>query len=449
MSIRLRLTIFWALILAGILVFAAAIAYQFFAGQRWGSLDGALLEEASDQAERMQRAGLPGAIEMARALSLEPDIEAHRRVRLVTANGVIADFGDTRIIPPTFDLNRTFNRIVTVAHHPFRFAVVPLKLNGQPAYLESGVDVRPIHDSLRQFRMTAYFIVPLLLVLCVASGYWLVGRALEPIATTSAALAAIGPKMLSSRLDPPAAHDEVARLTAEINALLERLERASIAERRFASDAAHELRTPLTVLRTGLEVALARERPAQESRAALSSALAEVIAMCRMADDLLMLARLDREVSLERTAVDLVAIATEVAATVEPLAQERKIAFATRLAPSAIVNGNPVHLRRVLVNLLDNALKFAPEGGAVRLDIERNGSSVTMRVADNGPGIPTADLPLIFERFYRSKSARVEGSGLGLSLSKEVVRIHGGNIAVANRPGGGCEATVTLPAAPT
>ena len=445
MSIRLRLAIYWTIILAGILIFSAVAAYQFFAGQRWGSVDAALLEEAEDHAHGMERVGPPIAIEIARKMSLERDISAHRRVRIVTASGVLADFGDQSIAIPQFDRGSGFSGIFAVPGRPARYAIMPLKINGQAGYLEDGVDVGAILLSLRQFRLTVYFIVPILLVLCVTGGYWLFGRALEPIATITAGLTAIQPDMLSSRLAPPPIKDEVAALTAAINGLLGRLERASIAERRFASDAAHELRTPLTVLRTGLEVSLARERSPEETRAALTGALAEVIAMSRMADDLLMLARLDRETAVERSNVDLGIIASEIATNVEPVAQERGISFTTNLEPGAIVNGNPLHLRRVVINLLDNALKFAPEGGAVEIGLERDNGAVRMRIADNGPGIPPDELPMVFERFYRSKSARAGGSGLGLSLCKEVVRMYGGDITVANRKGGGCEAIVTLP----
>jgi two-component system, OmpR family, sensor kinase len=447
MSIRLRLTIYWAFILAGILVFGAVVAYQFFAAQRWASLDAALFEEADDHARGVDRVGLPIALEIAKRMSLEGDIASRRRVRIVMPTQVLADFGDPGIAIPQLDPQRAFKGIYAVPGSTARYAIVPVVINGQHGYLEDGVGVSGVLESLRQFRMTIYFLIPLLLLLCVTGGYWLVGRALEPIGEISAGLAAIQPNMLSSRLKPPPIEDEVAALTAAINALLARLERASIAERRFASDAAHELRTPLAVLRTGLEVSLARERSIEDSRAALSNALAEVIAMCRIADDLLMLARLDRETDVERASIDLGGIASEIAASVEPVAQERHIAFTTDLEPGTIVSGNAVHLRRVVINLLDNALKFAPEGGAVELDLARNNGLVTLRIADNGPGVPPAELPLIFDRFYRSKTARAEGSGLGLSLCKEVVRMHGGEIRIANRQSGGCEAIVTLPAA--
>src|SRR5208282_2340926 len=142
--------------------------------------------------------------------------------------------------------------------------------------------------------------LPIVLLLCVGGGYLLAGRALRPIESVTAELDAIGPANLSSRLEVPPVADEVARLTAVINALLERLERASATERRFASDAAHELRTPLAVLRTGLEVALARDRTAEQNRAALAAAHREVLSLCKISDELLILSRLNGEVMVDR-----------------------------------------------------------------------------------------------------------------------------------------------------
>ncbi len=446
MSIRLRLTIYWTLILAAILLVACIAAYQLFVAQGWGRVDAALLEEADTSARQIAEGPSSRASEVVKELSDERDLGAHRHVRLVTEDGAIADFGDSRAEPSAPDASFQSRGIFPSSDGSFRFAVMPLRFNAHDAYLEDGVDVTPIRDATRQFLTSLLILVPIVFVLSVAGGYWLVGRALQPITELSEGLAAIQPKRLEARLPPPPIHDEVARLTEAINALLSRLERASIAERRFASDAAHELRTPLATLRTGLEVAIARPRSSEENLAALETALSEVIAMCKMADDLLMLARLDRETALNSTVVDLSEIAAEIAANIEPVAHERQLQFKVDLARVALVRGNPPDLRRVVINLLDNAFKFAPGGGEVGLSVTCNGNSVTMRVIDNGPGIPAADLPLVFERFYRSKSARAEGSGLGLSLCKEVVRHHNGQITIANLPRGGCEATVTLPA---
>jgi signal transduction histidine kinase len=446
MSIRLRLTVYWALIFAAILLVASIAAYQLFVGQSWGRVDAALLEEADTSARQIAEGRASRASEVVRELSDERDLGDHRSVRLITAAGAVAAFGDTRAEPLKLDPAFQSQGIFSSSDGSFHFAVMPLTFDGRGAYLEDGVDVTAIRNSTRQFLASLLIIAPIAFVMSVAGGYWLVGRAMEPITQLSEGLAAIQPKRLDARLEPPPVHDEVARLTEAINALLARLESASIAERRFASDAAHELRTPLATLRTGLEVATSRARSTEDNRAALETALSEVIAMCKMADDLLMLARLDRDTALNSTVFDLSEIAGEIAANIEPLAQERQLQFNVELTRGTLVRGNPSDLRRVMINLLDNAFKFAPaDGGTVDLRVARSGDSVTIRVTDNGPGIPAADLPLIFERFYRSKAVRAEGSGLGLSLCKEVVSRHNGQITVANLPRGGCDALVTLP----
>jgi two-component system OmpR family sensor kinase len=316
--------------------------------------------------------------------------------------------------------------------------------DGELAYLQSGVQARLVQESVDSLRDLLLLMVPIVLLLCVGGGYLLAGRALRPIESVTAELDAIGPANLGSRLTVPPVADEVARLTEVINALLERLERASATERRFASDAAHELRTPLAVLRTELEVALARERSAEENRAALGAAHREVLSLCRIADELLMLSRLNGEVMVDRQRLNLRALLSEIAATVGPLAQAREIKLSVSAPEDVFVNGNAAHLRRLVVNLLDNALKFTPAHGSIEVGLKSDSNRAIIRVADTGEGIHPAELPHIFDRFFRGAGSPGEGSGLGLSLCREIARAHGGEIAAANLPTGGCAFVVTL-----
>ncbi len=239
------------------------------------------------------------AIGILQRLSLETDIGPGRRVRIVTAHGEVGNYGDVHTIPPKFDTSLPTHPAI-VANDAFRFAVVPMMYNGELAYLQSGVQAGLVDEAVDSLRNLLILMVPIILLLCVGGGYLLAGRALRPIESVTAELEAIGPTNLSSRLTLPPVPDEVTRLTEEINSLLERLERASATERRFASDAAHELRTPLAVLRTGLEVALARERTPEQNRAALGAAHREALSLCRIADELLMLSRLNGEVMVDR-----------------------------------------------------------------------------------------------------------------------------------------------------
>ena len=197
-------------------------------------------------------------------------------MRIVTAHGEAGNFGDVHTVPPPFDPSLPTHPAI-VGNHISRFAVVPMLYNGDIAYLQSGVQAGLVEESVDGLRNLLLLMLPIVLMLCVGGGYLLAGRALRPIESVTAELDAIGPTNLSSRLTVPPVADEVARLTAEINSLLDRLERASATERRFASDAAHELRTPLAVLRTGLEVALARERTPEQNRAALGAAHREAL----------------------------------------------------------------------------------------------------------------------------------------------------------------------------
>ena len=312
MTIRLRLTIYWATVLAAILLVAAIAAIKLFERQQFSALDAALLEEAENAADQIQRGGTSSAIGILQRLSLETDIGPGRRVRIVTAHAEFGNAGDVHTIPPPFDPSLPTHPAI-VGNRLFRFAVVPMLYNGDIAYLQSGVQAGLVEESVSGLRNLLLLMLPIVLMLCVGGGYLLAGRALRPIESVTEELDAIGPTNLSSRLTVPPVADEVARLTAEINSLLDRLERASATERRFASDAAHELRTPLAVLRTGLEVALARDRTPAENRAALGAAHREALSLCRIADELLMLSRLNGEVMVDRHKLNLRALLSEIA----------------------------------------------------------------------------------------------------------------------------------------
>jgi len=449
MSIRLRLTIYWALILGAILTISAYAALRLFAHEQWRPMDAALLEEADTSADQLRGADVAQARQTIQRLSLEHDVGPHRRVRLVTARGVIADFGDARAIPPPPLFDGEFRGLVMSSNRAFRFAIIPLSFQGEPAVLQDGVDVTPVRDSIQRLRKTLLLTVPLVLALCVGGGYLLASRALAPIAALAKSLAAIEPTDLRGRLAAPPVRDEIGRLIEVINALLDRLERASATERRFASDAAHELRTPLAVLRSGLEVALARDRSPTEHQAALTEAHREVIGLCKIAEELLMLARLNGEVSIDRKPVDFGEVVNEVVGAVEPLAASRNIALQASVSAGAQVEGSVTHLRRLVINLVDNALKFTPPGGKIELLLTAAHGIATLHVMDTGPGIETAELPLIFDRFFRGAHANGEGSGLGLSLCREIARLHGGQISASNRVSGGSDFVVTLPLTPT
>ena len=448
MSIRLRLTLYWAAVLAAVMILGGMAVLLLFQRQQWARLDSALMEEADTTAEALARMGRAGdEIAIARKLSDERDLGPARRVMVVSGGAVIADFGSRAADLPVI-AQPAAHAIVEGRRGIFRYAVVPFAIRGRSLYLADGVDATLVRDSITRLKRSLIILMPMLLALCVSGGYLLAGRALVPIATLAAGLAEIEPRDLSRRLAAGGIDDEVTRLTRAINALLERVERAATAERRFAADAAHELRTPLAVLRTGLEVTLARGRAEAEYVGALQSAWREVVALCRMADDLLALSRLDHEAAAERAPLDLRALVAEVIEAVEPLVQAKSLTLESDLDGPVPIAGNASHLRRLVINLLDNALKFTPAHGRVAVALAAHDGQARLSVTDSGPGIPADDMPLIFERFFRGKTRGEQGNGLGLSLCREVVRLHGGKITASNLAGGGSEFTVTMPCAP-
>jgi signal transduction histidine kinase len=445
MSIRLRLTIYWAVLLSLLLIAAAVSVFFLFQRQQWGRLDAALMEEADTAAETIARGA--DAPQMVARLSQERDLGPRRRVWVAVQAGTIAAGGDQHADLPILKDAAVERAIADGRNHSFRYAIRPFSLNGVRAYLADGVDARAVRESVKRLRTSLLLVLPVLLLGSVSGGYWLAGRTLAPLVTLAGALAEINPRDLSRRLPLPAIQDELDRLIRAINALLERVERASAVERRFAADAAHELRTPLAVLRTEIEVALRCERTAPEYQRALNAALHEATGVCAMADDLLAMTRLDHEMSLGGEPVDLRGLTEEVLDTIEPLISEKSLKIENNLSAAVKVQGNRDHLRRVVINLLDNALKFTPEGGRIAVTLESVDGRVNLRVADTGPGINERDLPFIFERFFRGRNGHSEpGKGLGLSLCREIVELHGGKIAASNQSGGGAEFVVVLPA---
>jgi heavy metal sensor kinase len=289
------------------------------------------------------------------------------------------------------------------------------------------------------------------IAIACAGGAWLSARALKPIQDITAAAGAISIENLSERLPVPSTGDELARLTEVLNSMLVRLESAVKRLSQFAADASHELRTPLAVIRTTAELALRRPRAAESYRQSLSEIAAETERMTQLVEDLLTLARSGTEASqMPRSPLELNALLREVCAELHSLAESRQIHIDTSFgATPAAVSGNRPALRRLFVILLDNAIKYSPSGSRVRvaLTLEQELASVT--IEDSGAGISHADLPHIFERFYRAGvkqgEEESEGHGIGLALADRIARAHGASIEVRSSPGASSVFRVSFP----
>ncbi len=289
--------------------------------------------------------------------------------------------------------------------------------------------------------MLAYlFALPLAVVAAAVGSWWITHRALAPIAAITATAGEITAQKLDRRLPESDSRDEIAQLTRILNEMFDRLQRAFQSAQRFSADASHELRTPLTIMRGRLEEALRRPGVLPDEEAMLVDLLDENIRLSAIVDSLLLLARADSaQLELHLAEADLTAIAEEVLEDAEILASTRGIALERALPPTLPLRVDAGRLRQVLLNLLDNATKYTEPGGRIRLELRSAGSGCVCTIVNTGPAIPEAKADRIFDRFFRGNEARADderGSGLGLSICRELIHAHGGRLELAeNRDG--------------
>jgi heavy metal sensor kinase len=274
---------------------------------------------------------------------------------------------------------------------------------------------------------------------------------LGPIDRITRAASAIGAEDLSRRLNFEGSRDEVGRLAATFDSMLDRLDRAFRRQRQFTADASHELRTPLTILSSQIDVALEQARAPEEYARILHSLREDTARMSQLLGELLTLARADAgQQLLTREPLDLGELVRNVVAAMQPLATQRGVLLTEDVHEQAVVDGDQTRLSQLLLNLVDNGLWYTPSGGSVSVCLEHAGSEAVLRVVDTGAGIGSDHLPHIFERFYRADPARNRadgGTGLGLAISKWIAEAHGGHISVESVVGSGTTFAVHLPLA--
>jgi heavy metal sensor kinase len=311
-----------------------------------------------------------------------------------------------------------------------------------------GQSLAPERAAMRRLALWLFIAGASVLVFGLAGGWWLATRTIRPIEDISATAVRISAGDLSHRINAADADSELGHLVRVLNSTFARLEDAFAQQRQFTADASHELRTPLAVIITEAQTCLAHERGPAEYRETIEACLTTAQQMRRLVESLLELARFDsNQQALKCEAFDLSQVARARVDLVRPLADRRGIKIDCDLKAMTCL-GDPDRFGQVVTNLLINAIDYNREQGHIRVSVEVEGANALLKVEDTGEGIPAADLPHIFERFYRADKARsrVQGrTGLGLAICKAIVTAHRGTIDASSQSGRGTTLVVRLP----
>ena len=471
-SLRARLTLWYTIVLGLPLVAFATVS--FFV------LDRALLHRADSfldetlgaftselQSEQREESTTPDAIRA----SLH-DVQ-FRDVRLavfdslgtLVAAGTIDSTADYALRNPV-DLTRVgralherlagARSLFTIARgdRAYRVAAEQVKIFGTRYLVAAAYPLHRDRDTMELVGTSYVIAIPLLLLIASIGGYFLASRSLSPVAEMSARAAEISARNLNERLPVGSRRDELSALAAVINNLLERLEQAFAQQQRFMADASHELRTPVAVLRTEADVTLSRpNRTEAEYRESVGVMRDSARRLGRIVDDLVLLARADAgHLPLKREPIYLEDVVDEAARAGRSLAAEKGVSVELLPLEDSPFDGDPDLLGRVMLNLLDNAIKHSPRGGTVTLSLSHTPTEYHISVADVGRGIPLEAQSQVFERFFRVDKARshrdaeaTAGAGLGLAIGRWIADAHGGRLELVRSDSAGTEFRLALP----
>lgn len=335
---------------------------------------------------------------------------------------------------------------------PLRFASARVVVNGNAYTVQVAEPLNEFYEALQRFRTILWLSVPALLAIASLGGFWISRRALWPVDRVIASADSISIQNLSQRLDVPNTGDEIQRLSETLNRMLARLNDSVQRISQFTADASHELRAPVSLIRTTAELAVKGGRSNAEYHEDMAQILAEAERTTRLIDSLLLLARADAGTDgMHRELTDVSHCLRDAIAQGRPLASDKKIEVNALLGSEpVVVRGDDEALRRLFFILIDNAIKYTPEGGRVVVGLSTTNGRAVASVTDSGIGIAPEDEQHIFDRFWRADKVRsrgMGGAGLGLSIARWIISSHDGAIDVSSAPGKGSTFTVSLPLA--
>ncbi|HKG58680.1 MAG TPA: heavy metal sensor histidine kinase [Pyrinomonadaceae bacterium] len=457
-SVRIRLTLWYAGVLALSLIAFALVIYYAAGNSFHERQDESLRSTAQTVASAyLEELAETHTSSKAGEVVLAEITFPNRYVQLTdnTGNPIAASAnlaGSTIAIPSLVLADARARGFSHASVNGLRVTVVPLSSDQTLGFAAVAEPLSVIEDGLRELRRDLYAGVLLVLLLASAGGYFLARKSLAPVASMNSQTQRISAENLAARLDVTNPRDELGRLATTINDLLARLENAFNEQQRFIADASHELRTPLAVLRGETEVALGKTRTVAEYQESLSLIQDEAERLSRIVEDLFILARqpINTRAALNKECVSLNDAVRDCARAAQVLAFRKGVRLRLEKdSPSIDLNGDEDLLKRMLLNLLDNAVKYTPAGGEILLALARQNGNAEIVVRDTGIGIPAEAQPHVFDRFYRVDKARARtmgGAGLGLSIAQWIVEVHGGSINLVSTPGHGSTFTIVLPA---
>jgi two-component system OmpR family sensor kinase len=462
-SLRVRLTVWYGIALGLILVVFAITLYMVMARGLKDQIDRSLEEAATVAVKALEQRILEPFVEFDDLMNEFPELAVLDKFFQIFSPAGMITIQSPNVALRDIPLSRTgFNAALAGQpvfesarfpnEPPVRLLTVPVQDEGSLSYiLQVGTSLREVEEMRRRLLFTILLIGPLALAIALAGGWFLAGRALRPVEAITEAARRIAAGDLTQRLAVAQSSDEIGHLATTFNEMIARLETSFRQIQRFSADASHELRTPLTVMKGETELALRRPRSPDDYRQVLESSLEEIDRMTRIVDDLLFLSRADMgEIRMERRPVELDALVADIQRQAVVLGQEGGIDVLIKSLEPATVLGDEFRLRELVLNLVENAVKYSRPGGKVEMDLTAEGGNVRFSITDEGIGIPPEAQDRIFDRFFRTDLARAhcpKGTGLGLAICKWIAEVHHGRIEVQSELGKGSRFMLFLPLA--
>ncbi len=463
MPLRVRLTLWYGTALALVLIIFSVVLYAITARSLRDTVDESLEDTAMTAVRSLEERGFLPLINEEELLSQFPELtRIDKFFQIFSPSGTIT-IRSPNIKQHEVPLSRTaldaafagqkiFESAKYPKEPPLRLISVPIMYRGNLLYIvQVGTSMESVGETLQRFLVLLVVAIPIALAVSLAGGWFLAGRALRPVDKITLAAQRIAAGDLSQRLSIPAAHDEIGRLAATFNNMIGRLDTSFRQIRQFTSDASHELRTPLTVMKGETDLVLRRPRLLDDYKLVLESNLEEIDRMTRIVDELLFLSRADMgEVRVESLPVAMESLVQDIHRQAKLLAQDRNIDVLLGTVMPVVVQGDDLRLRELLLNLVENAMKYSHPGGKVEISLLNDGREARLSVTDQGIGIAPADHKKIFQRFFRTDVARghtKKGTGLGLAICAWIAELHKGRVEVKSDLGQGSAFTVVLPLA--